>query len=103
VFVKRKIDFFENTFLVGDKGGHCSLTVARGLPCNLGLAIFLRLCFNILDAKAREVIGHLRNEPVTGSDTWTTSNIKLSVCARILYVQRNRSIPTNGSVAPFFI
>jgi hypothetical protein len=56
--------------------------------CNLGLAIFLRLCFNVSNGKAREVIGHLRNEPVTGSDTWTANNIKLSVCTRVLYTYK---------------
>jgi hypothetical protein len=29
VFVKRKIDFFENTFLVGDKGG-----TTKKAPCH---------------------------------------------------------------------
>jgi hypothetical protein len=56
--------------------------------CNLGLAIFLRSCFNRFKGEAREVIGHLRNEPVTGSDTWTANNIKLSVCTRCLYTYK---------------
>ena len=56
--------------------------------CHLPIANKCISCFNRFKGEAREVIGHLRNEPVTGSDTWTTSNIKLSVCARILYIRK---------------
>jgi hypothetical protein len=52
--------------------------------CHLPIANKCISCFNRFKGEAREVIGHLRNEPVTGSDTWTANNIKLSVCARIL-------------------
>jgi hypothetical protein len=53
--------------------------------CHLPIANKCISCFNRFKGEAREVIGHLRNEPVTGSDTWTADNIKLSVCTRGLY------------------